>query len=214
MDSTEDLIASLAAHLGPVRRLMPPRLRALAWIVLACVVVALLVLLRGLRSDMDERIGDVGYWLQLAGAWGAGAAATLAAFEVSLPDRSRRWIFLPAPFALLWASGFAFGCLGDWIAIPEGTPVMPDSARCLETIVMASLPLALVLWVMLRRARPLRANQTAWLGGLAVAGFADTAHLLIHVIQASLLVLIVNLVPVTLIILLAGLLGGRRLAGS
>jgi hypothetical protein len=83
--------------------------------------------------------------------------------------------------------------------------------NCLETIVMASVPLAVVLWLMLRRAKPLRPASTAWIGGLAVAAFADMAHLLIHVIEASLLVLVVNLMPVIVIVMLGGLVGRRVL---
>jgi len=110
---------------------------------------------------------------------------------------------------VLWLYGFAYGCLGHWIAIPAGAPVMHDSVRCLETIVMATIPLSLALWLMLRRARPLDPSGTAWMAALAVAGFADVAHLLLHVVQASLLVLLVNLVPVALIVL-GGAFGGRR----
>ena len=77
---------------------------------------------------------------------------------------------------------------------------------------MASLPVGLVLWIMLRRSRPLRPATTAWIGALAVAAFADTAHLLIHVVEASALVLVINLVPVTFILLMGGLLGRRSLA--
>ena len=212
MRSTEDLIASLSTGLSPVRRLKPPLLRALAWILLATVVIALLVLLRGFRADIGPCLQDPAYLIQVAGAWLTGAAATLAAFEVSLPDRKRSWLLLPLPFAGLWLSGFAFGCLGDWIAIPAGAPIMADSIRCLETLIMASLPLGLVLWMMLRRARPLRASATAWVGALAVAGFADTAHLLIHVVQASSLVLVINLVPVAIILVIGGILGRRSLA--
>lgn len=78
---------------------------------------------------------------------------------------------------------------------------------------MASLPLSLVLWLMLRKAKPLRPSGTAWMGGLAVSAFADTAHLLIHVVEGSLLVLAINLVPATIIVLLGGLVGRHRLAG-
>ncbi|HZT21188.1 MAG TPA: NrsF family protein [Dongiaceae bacterium] len=212
MGSTEELIATLGGELRPVRRLPPPALRAAGWIALATALIAVLALLRGLRADMTAQLADPAYWVQVAGAWMTGAAATLAAFNVSLPDRSRLWLLLPAPFALLWLWGFAYGCLGDWIAIPEGAPVMADSARCLETIVMASVPMSLVLWLMLRRNRPLRPEGTAWIGALAVAGFADTAHLLIHVVEASLLVLLVNLLPATVILLVGGLVGRRPLA--
>jgi hypothetical protein len=209
MTTTEDVIASLASELPPVRRLPPPLLRAALWVLLATALIALLAALRDLRADMDVMARDPAYWVQLAGAWLTGAAATLAAFEVSLPDRPRAWLLLPLPGAVLWLSGFAVGCLGHWIAIPPGAPIAHDSMRCLETIIMASVPMAVVLWLMLRRARPLRPSATALVAALAVAAFADTAHLLIHVVEASLLVLLVNLVPVALIV--AGLsLFGRR----
>jgi hypothetical protein len=211
MPSTRELIAMLSGQLLPVKRLRPPLWRALGWIVLATAVITALVLIRGLRTDIQTELGDPAYYVQVVGAWLTGAAATLAAFNVSLPDRSRLWLLLPAPFMLLWLTGFAYGCLGDWIAIPTGAPVMADSVRCLETIVMAGLPLSMVLWLMLRRNKPLQPIGAAWIGGLAVAGFTDTAHLLIHVVQASLLVLLINLVPVALIVLLSGMVGQRHL---
>jgi hypothetical protein len=209
MASTEDLIESLAGGLKPVRRLRPPFVRAALVIVLGTLVIALLALARGLRDDFVARMGDADFLVAVGGAWLTGATATLAAFEVSLPDRSRLWAVLPIPAAALWLYGFAYGCLAHWIAIPTGAPIMPQSMQCLETIVMATIPLGLALWWMLGRARPLWSGGTAWVAALAVAGYADTAHLLLHVVNASALVLAINLVPVTLIVV-AGGLGGRR----
>lgn len=212
MNSTDELIDSLAGGLVPVRRLRSPIVRALGWIALGTLVVAVLAVLRGLRPDLGIQLHDPAFLGELAGAWLTGATATLAAFELSLPDRRKTWLLLPLPSTALWLCGFAGDCLAHWVAIPAGAPVVADSARCLETIVMASVPLGIVLCLMLRRAKPLRPAGPAWIGGLAVAGFADTAHLLIHVIEASLLVLVVNLVPVALIVTLGGLAGQRVLA--
>jgi len=214
MNSTEELINSLVGQLAPVRRLRPPLARALGWIAFGTLLVAVLVALRGFRPDLESQLRDPAFLLKLGGAWLTAVTATLAAFEVSLPDRRGAWLLLPLPAAALWLYGFAYGCLVHWVAIPAGAPVVADSIRCLQTILMASVPLALVLSFMLRRARPLRPTGAAWMGGLAVAGFADTAHLLIHVVEASLLVLVVNLVPVALIITLGGLVGRRVLTPS
>ena len=208
MTDTGQMIDALAGGLQPVRRLRPPFVRALAVVVLAAAVVAVLTAIRGLRADFGARAHDTGFCIQIVGAWLTGVTATMAAFEISLPDRSRRWAALPLPAVALWLYGFAFGCLAHWIAIPAGAPVVEESERCLTTIVMATLPLSLALWLMLRQARPLRAANTAWIAALAVAGFADTAHLLLHVVQASSLVLVINLVPVTIIVALGGI-GGR-----
>jgi len=214
MAATDDLIDSLAGGLVPVRRLRPPAVRALGCVLLAVAVIALLAWGRGLRGDLADRLRDAAWWVQIAGAFLTAITATLAAFEIGLPDRSRLWLALPLPAAALWLYGFAFGCLGHWIAIPAGAPVVRDSVRCLETIVMASVPLGLALWLMLRRARPLEPGGTAWLAALAVAAYADTAHLLMHVVQASSLVLAVNLLPVTAILLVGGLAGRRGLSFS
>ena len=86
--------------------------------------------------------------------------------------------------------------------------------RCLQTILLASLPLAFVLWRMLARARPLAPSPVAWAGALAVAAFADSAHLLIHVVQASALVLVINLLPAAVIVGIGGLFGRRGLASA
>lgn len=211
MESTDSLIDSLAGGVTPVRRLRPPLVRALSWIALGAAVVVALTLWRGFRADISDQIGDPAFWVQVIGAALTGVCATLATFEISLPDRPRLWAALPIPAAILWASGFAFGCLGHWIVIPTDAAIAQDSMRCLSTIVLATIPLGLALWFMLRRTRTLAPAGSAWLGALAVAGFADTAHLLLHVVQASLLVLTINLIPVALIVVAGGLGGGRRL---
>jgi hypothetical protein len=208
MTSTDELIESLSGGLKPVRRLRPPLVRALGVLLLAVIVIALLTWWRGLRADFAQQAQDPAFWVQLAGAGLTALTGTLAAFEISLPDRSRLWGALPLPALVLWLYGFAYGCLAHWVAIPSGAPITDDAERCLTTIVLTSIPLTLLLWLMLRRARPLRAGGTAWIGALAVAGYADVAHLLLHVVQASALVLVINLVPCTIIVL-AGGLGGR-----
>lgn len=211
MANTDDLIDSLSHGAAPVRRLRPPMVRALGVVVLATIVILLLTWIRGLRADFAAQSNDPAYWIQIAGAWLTGLTATLAAFEISLPDRSRLWALLPVPAMVLWLSGFAVGCLAHWIVIPADAPVMEESERCLTTIIATTIPLTLALWLMLRRARPLWPKGAAWVAAFAVAGFADTAHLLLHTVQASALVLIINLVPCAIIILIGGLGGRSRL---
>jgi hypothetical protein len=214
MVSTDDLIDSLSRELTPVHRLRPPMVRAVSWIALAVAVIVVLTLWRGVRADMNARIHDPAYWVQVVGALLTGVCATLAVFEISLPDRPGRWAILPVPAAIMWATGFAYGCLGHWIALAAGAPIVEESVRCVTTIVLATIPLGLVLWLMLRQTRPLRPSGSAWLGALAVAGFADTAHLLLHAVQASLVVLAINLIPVAIIVVGGGIGGGRRLKSA
>src|SRR5260221_2557282 len=161
MISTDEVINSLAGQLPPVRRLKPPLVRAVGWIALGTLVVGAQVVLRGLRPDLAGQLRDPAFLVKVGGAWLTAVTATFAAFEISLPDRRRTWLLLPLPSAALWLYGFAYGCLAHWVAIPTGAPVAVASVRGLETIALPSVPLAAVLWLMLRRARPLRHTATA-----------------------------------------------------
>lgn len=211
MPDTDALIDSLVGKLTPVKRLKPPVIRAAGLIVLATIVIALFTMHRGFRQDIHDRMAEPSYLIAVAAAWMTGVTATLAAFEVSLPDRSRFWMLVPAPAVILWVWGVGYGCLAHWIAIPEGAPVQTDSMHCMQTLIGSSIPLGLVLWRMLRRSKPLRKMPTVWLGALAIAAFADTAHLLLHMVNATVLVLVMNFGVTGIILLVFAALSGRSL---
>jgi hypothetical protein len=213
MTTTEQLIDGLSGGLQPVRPLRKPWVRAGLWSGFATAVVAAIVLVAGVEGDLAARLGEATFLMPLAGSWLTGVAAAFAAFAVSLPDRSRRWLWLPVLPVLLWGTGFAYGCLANWVAIPADLEVLPATIGCLLTIVLTSAGLLAVLLPMLRRVRTLRPRLTAWLGCLAIAGFADTAHILVHSNeQASLLALAINLVPALVLVVLGGLAGRRIVA--
>jgi len=212
MSDTDTLIAQLSERLEPVHPLRKPWLRAVLWTAFATVIIALLAIFFGARADIAHALHEAKFVMPLVGSWLTGLTAAIAAFEVSLPDRSRHWLWLPLPPVLLWSSGFAYGCLANWVEIPEDAPIASGSIACIGTILLVSAALLIVLLPMLRRAKTLRPGLTAWLGCLAVSGFADTAHLLVDTEQASLLALTINLVPALVLVPLAGLLGRRIVA--
>jgi hypothetical protein len=208
MAATDQLIDSLAAKLQPVKPLRKPGLRAALWSGFATLVIAAIGAVGGSIADLARALGDASFLAPLIGSWLTGVTAALAAFEVSLPDRSRRWLWLPVLPVLLWGTGFAVNCFTNPGGIAASLALLPESA-CLWTIVLTSAALVAVLLPMLRRVKTLRPQLTAWLGCLAVAGFADTAHLLVHTEQDSLLALTVNLVPTVALVVLGGLAGRR-----
>jgi hypothetical protein len=208
MAATEQLIESLAGNLQPVRPLRKPGLRAALWSGFATVVIAVIAAVGGSRADLAHALDEATFLVPLIGSWLTGVTAAVAAFQVSLPDRSRHWLWLPVVPILLWGTGFAVSCLSNPGDIVGSLALLPESA-CLATIVLTSAALIIVLLPMLRRVKTLRPRLTAWLGCLAVAGFADTAHLLVHTEQDSLLALTVNLVPALVLVLLGGLAGKR-----
>ena len=211
MAATDQLIESLTRNLQPVQPLRKPALRAALWSAFATVVIAAIGATCGSRADLAHAIGEAHFLAPLIGSWLTGVTAAVAAFTISLPDRSRRWLFLPVVPVLLWGTGFAYSCLTNTGDLLGSLELLPESA-CLMTILATSAGLIAVLLPMLRRVKTLRPSLTAWLACLAVAGFADTAHLLVHTEQDSLIALTVNLVPALLIVMFGGLAGRRAVA--
>ncbi len=222
MVTTPELIDRLCAGTTPVRRLRSPLLRAGFWLLLAGLVLVVLAALHGTRLDLALRLRQPAFVAALAGSLLTGGLAALAAFELSLPDRSRSWLFLPAPAIALWLATIGYGCLTSWVSIGPGGLRLGSTLQCLGTLVLVSLPPWAVLLVMLHRTAWLDPSPVALMGGLAVAGVAATAMSILHQLDATVLVLLWNLGAAAVIVVLGGSLGhwildsawSRRIAGS
>lgn len=209
-EQVSQLIGQLSADLTPVRRLPPPWLRTLVWLGLVLGVAAILVATRTLLPALGI-IGNDPFMLPGAYASLATAAlAAIAAFELSLPDRSDWWALLPLAPLLVWVALNGLGCLAT-LVIP-GTQTSPFQFMvCLGLIVAISLPLTAAMIFMLRRTRPLRPLRVGILGGLAAAAAAATLLVLIHPHDSAVLDLAAHAVAVAVVIGLNVLLGGRLL---
>jgi hypothetical protein len=209
MTTTEQLIDALVERAAPVRRLSPPLARAGLWLGFAGLALALLVAIHGLRTDLPIELQRPVFRASLAAALATGVLAAIAAFIVSLPDRSPGWMLLPAPALAAWLSTIGYGCLTDWVSMsPQGVQ-LGETARCFATLVLTSVPLSLAMLAMLRYAVLLRAHAVTLTGALAVAATTSLALSLAHPLDASAMILIWNLGTAALITALGGLLGRR-----
>lgn len=212
MIATPDLIETLAANMKPVRRLRPPVMRAACWLLLAALVVALLAVSQGMRPDLPQRLHDLTFAGGVAGAALTGVLAAVAAFLVSLPDRSRLWLLLPMPAMALWLSNIGYQCLTQWISVGPNGVSLGEATRCLATLVLTSLPLSLAMLVMLRYAAPLRPTAVTLMGSLSVAAITATALSLFHAGDATVMVIMFNIGTGALFVGLGGLFGRRMFA--
>jgi hypothetical protein len=212
--TTPELIDMLCADAKPVRRLRPPLVRAALWLLFAGLVLVALAVLLGTRPDLAERLREPTFLGALAGALLTGVLAAVAAFYLSLPDRSRLWLLLPAPALLLWTSTIGYGCLTDWVSIEPDGVRLGTTLECFATLALASLPLSMALLAMLRHAARLYPTTVAMMGGLASAGIAATALSLFHELDASVMVLFWNLGAAALIVALGGIFGRRLFAST
>lgn len=189
MMETADLIRSLATNAPPVRRLRPPLVRALAWLSLAATIMALMTISHGVRPQFAERMQDVGFAINMVSSLLTGVMATVATFFVSLPDRSRRWLLLPAPPLVVWISTIGYQCFAGWVPVPPGAITVEAASGCFATLVLTSLPLSLLLLAMLRYTAALRPTSVILMGSLAVSAITATALSMFHPLDATAMIL-------------------------
>jgi len=207
--TTPDLIEALAANLAPVRRLRPPVTRAACWMLLVALLLALLAVSQGIRPDLTQRSRELTFILGMSGALLTGVLAAVAAFMLSLPDRSRFCLLLPAPALVLWLSTIGYQCLTNWVSLEPNGIHLGETTQCFATLVLTSLPLSLAMLVMLRYAAPLRPIAVTLTGSLAVAAITATALSLFHELDATVMILMWNLGTAALFVGLGGALGGK-----
>ena len=192
MVSTPELIRRLVADASPVRPLRPPLLRAGIWLAFAAAVLTAVALSFGLRADLEGKLHEIAFVTEVGAAALTGVAAAIAAFQLSLPDRSSRWAVLPLPTLMVWLSSIGYGCLTNWVTLGPDGPLPGLSLRCFATILLGSTPLAVVLLFMLRHAHSVRPTATVVIGAIAVAALTVSALRLFHDLDATVMVLIWN----------------------
>lgn len=194
--NTDDLIRSLSERPAPVKRLLPPVVRALQWAVLALAAVAAVVLKMGLRPDLAARLDEPAFLVQLAACAVTAFTAALAGLMLGIPGRPRAWALLPLPSFAVWLASFGRQCLLEWRGETEGELLIGPHFHCLPDIaVMMALP-TLVIMAMVRRGAGFERRLETLLGGLAAAALANAALGLAHPRDAGLLVLLVQMMVV------------------
>jgi len=208
----DSLIDTLSAELVPVRRLPPPWLRALGWL-LAVAAIAGGLLVRYGSADMLHRwSGTPDLAWAGAGALVTAACAAWAAFSLGVPGRSARWAWLPLPGVMLWSGASGWGCLREWIAPQTHVASMHEASDCMLFIVSFSVPLSALLIVLLRRACPLRPVLAAVLIGLASAAASASLLEICHAYDAAATDLMMHAIAVSLVVVANALMGGRLLS--
>jgi hypothetical protein len=201
---TEELIESLAAQLQPVQRMQAPLLRALGWLATVALIGLVLVLRYANPGQFMPRLQVTRIALECAGSSLTAIAAIIAAFELSIPGRSRRWAWLPLPPLALWLGASGLGCWHNGLGLkqlPSG-----ESGHCFVFIAGVSVPLAVALFWMLRRAYPIAPLRVALTGTLGVAATAASLLQFFHPFDITLLDLAFHLAAVTSVVLVGTLL--------
>jgi hypothetical protein len=210
--SHEALIDRLGTDLVPVRRLLPPWLRTVGWMLVVAAIAAVLLMHYGAEPMLRRWAGtpDLG-WAGI-GAVITAVTAAWAAFALGVPGRRAAWAWLPLPGALLWIGASGLGCLRTWIAPGTQVASMHQSADCLIFIISFSIPLSALLIVLLRRACPLRPVLTAVLIGLASAAASASLLEICHAFDSAATDLLTHALAVAAVVAVNAAMGGRLLS--
>jgi hypothetical protein len=206
--TTPELIDALAADAKPVRRLRPPLARAGLWLGGFVAIVAAVTWATGSWPLMIERLRLTRFAVEMSATFLTGIAAVIAAFALSLPDRSRFWMALPLPPLVLWLASSGYGCYENWITDgPQGWR-LGRSSDCFIFILTMGIPVAVALYLALRRALPLDPLRVTAVGGLGVAALAAATLQFYHPFDVTIVDLAVHVTAV-LIVVAAITLGAR-----
>ena len=208
----DDIVASLSADLEPVRRLPAPSLRAALWVGVAAAMAAGLACCCDLDAMADRLKAAPDMWLAMLGSTLTAVFGAVAAFQLSVPGRGAWWGLLPLPTVVLWMGASGMGCLRTWVGPGAGDTALVETRHCLQSILVLSVPLMVLMVAMLRRACPLRPNLTALVSGVAIAAASATLLNFFHPYDASAADLAVHLVAVLLVIAINQLLWRRSIA--
>lgn len=203
MDDTEGLIARLTEGLEPVKRLPSPGVRASLWLGVIALLGAAIVFGFSDLTMFVRRISDPKLALELTGTLLTGILAVIAAFELSLPDRPLRWALLPAPSFVLWLGSSGYSCWRHWLVRGPDGIIAGEGAHCFLWIVAFGVPLAVSLFVVLRRAHPLAPGPVAAMAGLGVASLAAFLLQFFHPFDVTFIDLGLHLAAVATVIVLA-----------
>jgi len=165
--NTDELIAALAANVTPVRPLASPVRRVGRWMLMALPLVSVGTLAFGLRDDLavavvDPRFAAMG---AVAAVTGLGAAAAALILAVPGADRSPLARWLPVALLAGWGAEMLWLLAQDGFVM-TGALAWPWSI-CIAKVAILAAPPAYALFVMVRRAAPLRLSWAAGLAGLA-----------------------------------------------
>lgn len=212
--STEALIETLATGPAQVKPLRPPMARAALTLGLLGLIGGAAILLLpdtspfALRAPGDEARGIA----ELAAMLATGVVAVVAAFHLSIPGRSRRWLAAPLPFFATWLLLSGLGCYrGLSAGARSGPGAEHSSANCLTFILGASLLLGAPLLWRLSRASPIDPLPVAALGGLGAAALSALLLQFFHPFAITFLDLAVHLAAIVIVVAVASILNRRAL---
>ncbi|RRN68718.1 NrsF family protein [Agrobacterium deltaense] len=168
MRKTEDIIDQLAGDLKPVRAFALERRLALAALPALGVSLLLMVVILGLRSDMNDAMTEPGFWVKSAYNFLLAVTAFFAVMRLARPDGDRGGLFAWLAVIFVAMAVIALVQLGFAVPGTYRTLILGSSAlHCPFLIVAFALPLFIANFSVLRRSAPADPRLAGFASGIA-----------------------------------------------
>ena len=204
---TERLIRQIADHAGPVRRLAPPWVRAMAWLAITVPVVVVMAVVMLPQGDLVSKLSTPRYLSEEAVALATGVLAAMAAFASVVPGYNRKLLVWPLVPLSFWLGGLGQSGVREWLQLePDGFSFRLEWF-CLPAIAIVGAVPVVAMAIMLRRGAPLTPRVSMALGGLAAAGLGNVGVCLSHRAFSGVLVAVWHVGAMVLLSVLAACVG-------
>jgi hypothetical protein len=166
---TDELIARLSADLKPVRRMAMARLLIGATVVSTVIAILAMLMLLGMRPDMETASATMIYWTKFGYTLALGLLGLAATLVLARPDGRIRWPWLAAIgllAALLVLAVFQLARAEDMMPLIMGSSIR----RALTYIPVLSLPVLFGALLALRRLAPRNPTLAGFAAGIMAGG--------------------------------------------
>ncbi|NTZ90574.1 NrsF family protein [Agrobacterium tumefaciens] len=168
MRKTEDIIEQLAGDLKPVAAFATERRLALTALPALGVSLLLMLVILGLRGDMDDALSELGFWIKSAYNALLAVAAFVAVRRLARPDGDSGLFFVWLAVIFIAMAAIALVQLGFAVPGSYAALILGSSAlHCPFLIVAFALPVFLANFTALKRSAPADPTLAGFVGGLA-----------------------------------------------
>lgn len=168
MRKTDDIIDKLAGDLRPVPTFAMERRLALAVLPALGISLLLMLVILGLRVDMDDAFTELGFWIKSAYNALLAVAAFVAVRRLASPDGDSGLFFVW--LALIFVAMVAIALVQLGFAVPGSYSALilgRSALHCPFLIAVFSFPVFLANFAVLKRAAPADPRLAGFVGGLA-----------------------------------------------
>jgi hypothetical protein len=168
--NTDELIRRLSHDLAPVQPLWRPGSRALAWLAVAAVYVAVLTAVLA-TSEATIDLSSPRVWLPNMAAITTSLLASWAAFASVIPGHTRRAAIWAVIGAVVWVASVVVA--SSWESDVATIVTARHELGCVVVIILGGAPVLAALAAMLRRGASFTPGTTAAFAALAVGALTN-----------------------------------------